>query len=178
MIAEILLQRTRAGNVVNVYHNFISRFDTIEKFHNASKKEIIEIINPLGLTWRAENLIKLAVYLKKHHGIIPRNIKKLKDVPGVGCYVSSSWLSFHNNQRANLIDANIVRFICRLNNMQFDGETRRKKWLNELIDQLTPLKGFKEFNYSILDFSMLICRKIPKCQECPIINFCLFDRKR
>jgi A/G-specific adenine glycosylase len=53
LIAEILLQRTRAKNVIPVYENFITRFPTVDSLKGITLEAIEQIIYPLGLRWRA-----------------------------------------------------------------------------------------------------------------------------
>jgi adenine-specific DNA glycosylase len=49
-----------------------------------------------------------------------------------------------------------------------NGETRRDKWLIHLAEQVTPARNVGEFNYALLDFTMEICSKHPKCAQCPV----------
>lgn len=172
LIAEILLQRTKADSVEKVYEAFIKEFNNLDKLGNASVKKIEKIIYPLGLKWRAPLLKKLGSELATK-GNIPTDQESLIKLPGVGPYVSAAWLGFHGGKRSTIIDANVVRFICRITGNSYDGETRRKKWLVDLADSLTPKTKWKEYNYSILDFTMQICTKKPKCNLCPIgIELC------
>lgn len=178
LIAEILLQRTRVNNVVPVYESFIQHFPTPEKLAGASREDIEAIIYPLGLRWRAPLLKKLGESLVQTHGEIPRTYEQLLELPGVGPYVASAWLGFHGNGRSVIIDANVVRWLCRLVDQPMDGETRRKKWLIALAKQMTPEENNKEYNYAVLDFTMEVCGLVPKCTECPVgVSFCLYRRK-
>jgi A/G-specific adenine glycosylase len=178
LIAEILLQRTRANNVIPVYETFIRHFPTPEKLAEASVEDIEAIIYPLGLRWRAPLLKKLGESLVQTHGEIPRSYEKLLELPGVGPYVASAWLVFHGGGRSVIIDANVVRWLCRLVDQPMNGETRRKKWLIALAEKMTPAENNKEYNYAVLDFTMEVCGLIPGCAECPIgANFCLYRRK-
>ncbi|HVB22873.1 MAG TPA: hypothetical protein VNG51_13095 [Ktedonobacteraceae bacterium] len=178
LVAEILLQRTKAKNVVPVYATFIHRFPTLESLAQTSVEDIKAIIYPLGLRWRAPLLKKLGESLVEMHGEVPRSYEKLLELPGVGVYVASAWLAFHGEGKSIIIDANVVRWLCRIVDKPMDGETRRKKWLIELAEQLTPGDNCKEYNYAVLDFSMEVCTSIPKCLECPLgAGFCLYRRK-
>ena len=174
LIAEILLQRTKADSVVPVYHNFIARFSTPEKLSRASVTSIEKVIYPLGLRWRAPLLKALGKELAHRNGEIPLDLDQLRTLPGVGTYVAAAWLGFHGGRRAFIVDANVVRLFCRLVAAPADGETRRKKWLISLADQLTPQKTWKVYNYAILDFTMQICRKKPACSLCPLNTLCPF----
>jgi A/G-specific adenine glycosylase len=179
LIAEILLQRTKANNVVPVYEAFFQHFPSPEKLAQASEEEIQSVIYPLGLRWRTPLLKKLGEQLVQNQGELPRALEELRKLHGVGPYVASAWLGFHGGKRSVIIDANVVRWICRLVDRPMDGETRRKKWLIELADKLTPEKFWKEYNYAVLDFSMEICIKKPQCTRCPLgPAICLYRRKQ
>ncbi len=179
LVAEILLQRTKVSSVLPVYEAFLKRFPTVESLAQASESDIEEIIYPLGLRWRTPLLKKLGEYLAQTGAEIPRTLEGLLALPGVGAYVAAAWLGFHGGGRSVIIDANIVRWLCRIADQPMDGETRRKKWLIELADRFTPQNNTREYNYAVLDFSMEICTPAPHCGECPLgADFCLYRRKQ
>ena len=168
LVAEILLQRTRAQNVVPVYSEFVDRFPEPRDLGRATEDEILEVVGSLGLHWRAPLLKKLGQELAERDSI-PDTLEELKELPGVGAYVGSAWLTFHVGERGVLVDANIVRWICRILGRQYDGETRREDWVRNLLDRLTPEENHRAFNYALLDFTMNICRSTgPLCDACPI----------
>jgi A/G-specific adenine glycosylase len=166
------------SSVVGVYHQFISRYPDPHQLAEASIKEIEVLIYPLGLRWRAPLIKKLGEELAKRDGIVPDSLEELLDLPGVGQYAAAAYLGFHGGKRAVIIDANVVRWLCRLVDKPYDGETRRKKWLIQLADAVTPTRRWAQFNYAVLDFTMQICAKAPKCVVCPIGPAqCLTGRK-
>ena len=178
LIAEILLQRTRARNVVPVYEEFIARFPDAEKLKTITLDEIETLIYPLGLRWRAPLLKQLCDELARSGGQVPATEAQLLQLPGVGAYVCAAMLSLHGGRRAVLIDANVVRWLCRLVGRPMDGETRRKLWLIKLAQDVTPQRKVGEFNYAVLDFTMQICTKNPHCTRCPIgPKLCLHGRE-
>ena len=178
LIAEVLLSRTRAQNVVPVYEQFIARFPETEDLKTATLEEIETMIYPLGLRWRAPLLKQLCDHLAASNGRVPTTLEGLQKLPAVGVYVAAAMLSFHGGGRAVLVDANVVRFLCRLVERPMDGETRRKRWLLELADALTPHRKVHEFNYALLDFTMEICKTKPECARCPIgPRLCLHGRR-
>ena len=174
LVTEILLQRTRAQQVVPVFQEFQNLYPTVQDFSNASREEIAEFIRPLGLRWRAPLLYELAQRLSDPSGQLPLDEKALRQLPGVGPYVSSATLSLHANRRAVIIDSNVVRVLCRVVGQPYDGETRRKGWFHELAERLTPRSGFREYNYALLDLAIVVCRpSLPLCGECPLESMCL-----
>lgn len=182
LVAEILLQRTKARNVIPVYETFIQRFPTPESLAQASVADVESIIYPLGLRWRAPLIKSLGEYLVQTGNDIPRSYEQLLELPGVGAYVAAAWLGFHGNDsqhKSVIIDANVVRWICRLVDQPMNGETRRKRWLIALTEKLTPENNNKDYNYAVLDFTMEICGLVPKCTECPLgTHLCLYGKKK
>jgi A/G-specific adenine glycosylase len=173
LIAEILLQRTRAEQVVPVFTSMIEKFPTLVDLSKMPIDEVQEAIQSLGLHWRARLIHGLIHTISVHYGgLIPESQDELMKLPGVGKYVSSAYQSFHRNHRAIIIDSNVVRIYGRFFGFEYDGETRRKKWLEDFADELTPKTLFKRYNYALLDFSKLICKRKPKCSMCPISQKC------
>jgi A/G-specific adenine glycosylase len=175
LIAEVMLQRTKAEQVLPVYTAFSSKYKTpidIASDH----KNVAEILRPLGLNWRAKLLIELTECISET-GSVPNSFEELVKLPAVGQYVASAYLSLHADQKYSLIDANTVRVWGRIFGFKTDAETRRKKWFQELADDLTPCIDFKDFNYAVLDFSALICAKKPLCNQCALSKVCLFNLK-
>ncbi|MBC8171836.1 MAG: A/G-specific adenine glycosylase, partial [Anaerolineae bacterium] len=109
LIGEILLQRTRANNVIPVYAAFLECFPTPPHLAAATVAEVEQVIYPLGLRWRAPLLQQLGVHLAELNGEIPRTLDEIMALPGVGQYAAAAWLSFHGGGHSVLIDANIVR---------------------------------------------------------------------
>jgi A/G-specific adenine glycosylase len=171
IVAEIMLQRTKAEQVVPIYESFIKRFPTPESFLKLYKKEV-NIFENLGLPHRNQFIYETA------RTIINKGIPTIKSdllkFPGIGDYVASAFLSFHLNMREALIDSNIVRFYGRYWGFDYDGETRRKKWLLDLAKKMTPIKEPGEFNYALLDFSMRVCMVKPYCHNCPVSRNCKY----
>jgi A/G-specific adenine glycosylase len=179
LVAEVLLQRTRAESVVPVYKKFTQQFPEPEDLATATEEEILDVIRSLGLHWRAPLLKKMGESLVQAGGI-PETVDGLQKLPGIGVYTSNAFLSFHGDSPGVLIDSNIVRWISRLIGREYDGETRRKKWLRKTVMRLTPDEDNRAFNYASLDFTMTVCRpKSPECPECPIGNaYCSYARGR
>jgi A/G-specific adenine glycosylase len=92
LIAEVLLQRTRAGNVALVYEKFIARFPEAQDLKTATLEEIETLIYPLGLRWRAPLLKQLCDYLANTDGKVPTTREELLQLPAVGPYVASAML--------------------------------------------------------------------------------------
>lgn len=173
LVAEILLQRTRAEQVVPVFKKFCEEFPDVSALARSSEKIIKEIIEPLGLHWRAKQLLALGIFLvNQKSGEIPDRFEELIKIPSVGPYAASAYLSLHRNIYSPIIDSNVVRFYGRVFGFNTDIETRRKKWFYEIAVLLTPKRQFRVYNYSLIDFTRAICKPRPYCEKCPVRGKC------
>ena len=183
IIAEIMLIRTAAEQVEPVYLNFLDRYPDIYTLHQSEETEILDMIEELGLKWRAERLKQFANYVvTEKDGTFPDVQDELEKIPGIGSYVAASTLTFHFRKRAIMIDSNTVRFFKRYNGIIFDGEGRRSSDLESRMDELVPEKDRRatEFNESFLDFMRKVCRASPEkpaCSTCMLNDGCIYYSK-
>lgn len=176
LLAEVLLQRTNAKHVARYFKEFAANFPTPMSLLNANQETLDEVEGKFGLDRRLKTLIKLAEFIDAQD-IYPTDIEQLTSIYGIGHYTAAAYLSLHMNQRAVLVDSNVARWLARLTGKEKPVDVRRCEWLWELADKLTPKKGFKEYNYAVLDFSMLICKaRKPLCEECPLSDTCTFHK--
>jgi A/G-specific adenine glycosylase len=143
LVVEILLQRTRAAQVVPVYISMFKIYPSAAMFGAAGVCEISELIRPLGLRWRAALLAKLASEIGRRKGRLPRTQKQLENLPGVGPYVASAALSLNGYRRTIIIDSNIARVLCRIGGAPYHRDSRRTRWIRNLADILTPEENFR-----------------------------------
>ena len=180
LISEILLQKTRAENVVFVFKNFIVKYPNVNKLSTASFVDIKNEIKILGLhTQRSIKIQNLAKILrKKYNGRIPDNKKELLELPGVGNYIANAVLCFAFNCDVPLLDTNIGRIIERVFSVKVTGEERKKIRVWNLIAEFLPEGKSREYNYSLIDFGAKVCTaRNPKHNLCPLIEICDYYSK-
>lgn len=172
LITEVLLQRTRSESVKNVYDKFFEKFPNAEILSRSKISEVKKVIDSLGFSFRAKNLINLGAFITNG---IPDKIEELVKLPNVGVYVAGAYLSLHRGIRAVIPDANMVRILGRLFGLKLYAETRREKLFLELCEWITPKRKFREFNYGILDYGRIVCvPRTPRCSDCFLKPKCEF----
>ncbi len=175
LISEILLQKTRAGNIVTVFNKFIAKYPNAEKLSTASFSDLKNAIETLGLhTQRASKLQKLArVLVEKYNGKVPNNKEELIELPGIGFYIANAVLCFAFGYDAPLLDTNIGRIIERVFSVKVTGEERKKSRVWNKIGGFIPEGKSREYNYALIDFGALVCTaKNPRHNLCPLANIC------
>ncbi len=94
-IAEILLQKTRASSIVDIYHLLITRFPEARDMAVADVTELARVLSPLGLAnKRAANLVRMAQFVEMHGSQTFANWKGVVgDVPGIRVTAQASPVS-------------------------------------------------------------------------------------
>lgn len=179
LIAELMLQRTKAGQVEPVYKKFLQQYPDISSLHKAKLTSVEKYTSTLGLHWRANNFINATKFIVNNlNGVFPETRKDLIKIPGVGDYVGGAISAVCFNKADYVIDSNIARLINRYYNLQLTGEIRRKKIIIEKAKKLFKLKDQKTFLFAILDFTALVCKPVkPWCFQCPIKKSCKYKSK-
>lgn len=178
LIAEIMLQRTKANQVVPVYLSFLKRFPNPKKLGEASKEEVARYFLKLGLIHRAELVKRLGEELNEHfHETIPETREELLSLPSVGEYVADAVLCFAFSKHVSIIDVNVCRVMQRVFDLRVKGEARRDPKLRKVVNKLLPRDRTKEFNWALLDLASLICcPSEPLCSKCPLNTLCRFAK--
>ena len=175
LVTEILLQKTIALNVSNMYNSFFKKYKDFSSINNTTISELQFAIKVLGLSNKRTQILKdlSQLIITKHNGEIPRDTDKLKEVNGIADYVSNAFGCFGLNKRTLFFDVNIKRVIMRLFEPQDSKFTRDSMYPH--LDNLLPKMDVKYMYWAILDFGALICSKNkPKCAFCPITEHCLY----
>lgn len=174
LVAEFLLQRTRASQVVDVFLECRKRYPTPEALVREGPAGAAALTDRLGLHRRGPMLIDIAETLARDG--FPGTMDDLLRLPGVGMYTAGAWMSLHQGQRAAIIDANVARWLSRMTGMPYNRDPRHVRWIQMLVDRLTPQRAFRTYNYAVLDFTMTIClRRLPHCDICPFQKECFYS---
>lgn len=175
IVAEIMLQKTDAKKVNEVYDGFIAKYPNVQVLSEASLDELRREIILLGIHSRADRLKNLATeIIKDYGGEIPTGEEKLLKLPGVGNYIANAVLCFAFNKDVPLIDANIIRILERVFSIKSSKpRPRTDKSLWHAAKKIIPKGTAKAFNLSLLDFAAAICTaKNPRHEECPVKSLC------
>src|SRR5262249_24286203 len=96
LIAQILLQRTRASQVLGTYELFRSRYRTPAALLRSSRRDLRQVTKHIGLHSRAETVVRVARSFEL--GLSAED--DVREITGVAPYTVAAWLSLHRNPRA------------------------------------------------------------------------------
>ncbi|WP_332732638.1 hypothetical protein [Flavihumibacter sp.] len=179
IIAEVLLQRTRAETISKFYPSFISTFPSWYSLASARLEDIEESLRPIGLyRQRAARLQKLANEMVSRKGILPKNRSELEAISFMGQYIANAVEQIIFGQPTPLLDVNMARVIERVFEPRKLADIRYDPHLQQLSLKVIQHPLSLHLNWAILDFAALICTaRIPKCLVCPINSICLYYKE-
>ena len=179
LIAEIMLQKTGANQVENLFPDFIKKFPNANSIVNMKDEELEEILRPLGLfKRRARDIKKTAQLIVENENQVPITRNELMELPGVGDYIANAVLCFSFKKPVPIVDANVGRVMKRFFSFPVKSAPSRDKNLMEKMKEILPEKIAREFNLALLDFAALVCLpRTPRCEECPMSQSCDFFSK-
>lgn len=170
MIAEFMLHRTRADQVVPVYHDFIKKYPDVDSLADADPVEVSNVTKNLGLHWRGKHFVNSALFIRNNfRSKIPNSRDKLLSVPGIGDYVAGAILTVVFNKKEWVVDSNIARFLNRFYGLNLKGEIRRKRRLIEISKRLYQTTSSEQLTFALLDFTAIVCKPVkPMCCSCTV----------
>ena len=179
IIAEVLLQRTRAETVASFFPEFIREFPSWKRLSDASVPRLQRYLQPIGL-WRrrAASLHSLATIMAKRNGRFPRSREEIETLPGIGQYITNAILLFCHGIPRPLLDVNMARVLERVFGPRKLADIRYDPYLQELARKVVRCKSPARLNWAILDLAAMTClARKPRCDECPLVSTCLDARK-
>jgi A/G-specific adenine glycosylase len=176
-VAESLLRRTKANQVVETYLILIERYPTPEALSNVDMNELRQIIQPLGLVKRADLLIGAAKRIvQEHGGMIPNDLHMLSALPGIGIYSSRAILCLSFNAAVPMIDESSGRLLRRVLDLPSNGPAYSDRKLLKIAETIIPVDSARAFNLGMLDIAFAYCHhNIANCPRCPLNGICIYS---
>jgi A/G-specific adenine glycosylase len=153
IIAETLLQRTKAETVSKFYRQFINDFPNWAVLAKANTATISKYLKPLGLyRQRAKRLKALAAEMVKRKGKLPKDRAELESIPFMGQYIANAVELIIYKKPLPLLDVNMARLLERYFGKRKMADIRYDPYLQKLSYKIVNHQRAKEINLAILDF--------------------------
>jgi len=173
LVSEFMLQQTQVKTVIPYFENFIKNFPNLKSLARANEQKILKNWEGLGYYSRARNLKKTATkLLKEFNGNLPKDVEKLKTLPGIGEYTSRSILAIAHNKPYIPMDGNVERILKRVfllkteNQISKENLTKKKSFFN-------TSKRSRDYAQAIMEIGALVCKPtLPLCNLCPLTQNC------
>ncbi len=174
-VSEVMLQQTRVETVIPYFERWMERFPTIRALAAASLQEVLAAWEGLGYYGRARNLLRAAqMVVEKYNGVLPREARLLRKLPGVGRYTAAAIASIAFSRAEATLDGNIRRVLARCFNVAEDARSSRgEQQLWKLAAQHLPAGQAGDYNQALMELGATLCTtKAPACGDCPLTDLC------
>lgn len=172
-LSEIMLQQTTVAAVIPYFHEFLSRWPTIQALAAAPLDDVLQAWAGLGYYARARNLHKCARVLETDFGgRFPEDTATLKTLPGIGDYTAAAISAIAFAQPANVVDGNIERVVARLRAVEAPLPGARRE-LRRLAGEIAPDQRPGDYAQALMDLGATVCTpRNPTCGLCPWAGSC------
>lgn len=174
LIAVMLSAQTTDKSVNIVTPVLFEKYPTAIALANADILEVKEIIKRIGLySNKSKNIIAASkVLVEKYNGIVPSDLIKLMELPGVGRKTANVVLSEGFKIPRIAVDTHVERVCKRLGISNYDDSVLEVEMrLMELIDE----SKWHRSHHLLLFFGRYFClAKKPNCENCFYKKSCTF----
>ncbi len=171
LVATILSARTKDETTAKAAEKLFTKVQKPEDLENIPLDELDALITPVGFhRVKAKHLKELPKVLKeKFGGIIPAEIDELLELPGVGRKTANLVRAVAFKKPAICVDVHVHRICNRWGYIK----TKTPLETEMTLRQKLPLKYWLNFNSYLVAFGQNLCTpRKPKCEKCPIAEFC------
>ncbi len=174
-LAEIMLQQTQVGTVIDYFQRFTTRFPDLKSLAEADLDDVMALWSGLGYYARARNLHKTAqICAEQFGGRLPETADALEQLPGIGRSTANAIIAQAHDERAVILDGNVKRVLARHAAIEgWPGRSAVARVLWEEADRRTPSDRARDYTQAIMDLGSGICRpRNPDCPVCPVSETC------
>lgn len=171
LISCLLSLRTQDKNTEIASGRLFEVADTPEGILALSDDELEKLIFSSGHYHKKARTLKHVskTLLSEFNGRVPSKKEELMSIKGIGPKTANIVLAFAYGQNVLPIDTHCHRIPNRLGWVSTKTPEKTEKELENLL----PLKYWKDFNAIFIQFGKTICVPLsPKCSQCPIEKYC------
>lgn len=164
LVSEVMLQQTPVRRVIPRYREFLGRFPDIDHLAEAPLADLLEVWQGLGYPARAKRLREAARIVRD--GGWPDSAACLESLPGVGPYTAGAVASIAFGEPVPAVDSNASRVVSRWRGEVLHGTALKMAAREEMTGEPA------EWNQAVMELGALVCRALPRCDECPVSVGC------
>lgn len=175
LVATMLSAQSTDKAVNKITPVLFKKYQTPESMANTRIEELIEQIRSIGLyNTKAKNLIAMAKEITdKYKGKVPRTIKDLTALPGVGRKTATAVLinAFGITDQGITVDTHMMRITRKLGWTTIEKNNALK--IEQELMKIIPQDRWATVTHLIIDHGRTVCRaKKPLCDKCIIERYC------
>ncbi len=172
VVAVMLSAQCTDERVNKTTPKLFERCKTIQDFANIDINELEEIIHPCGFYKNKAKNIKLCAkqVLENFNGEVPQTMDELMSLAGIGRKSANViMLEVFKNPQGIAVDTHAKR----ISNLIGLSSQKEPKKIEQDLLKIFPKEYLKDINHLLVWHGRNTCiARKPKCETCPIKNFC------
>ena len=170
LVATILSARTKDETTAAAAARLFTRAATVAELGLLSRKELEELIFPVGFFRNKANFLhQLPAHLARFGNMVPSSIEDLVTLPGVGRKTANLVRSVAFDLPAICVDTHVHRIMNIWEYVQTDTPHQTEMALRDKLPQI----HWKRVNSLLVAFGQSICTPVrPHCDVCPLLRQC------
>lgn len=172
MVAAIISAQTQDKVVNSVTPNLFKRYRTVKDYAGADENELMSHIKGVSFAGnKARNIIKTCkVIMAVHGGKIPRVMKELTNLPGIGRKTANTILI---NAYGIVEGIPVDTWVIKLSYRMGLSKSRDPEDIEQDLMRLINRKYWKKIAYVFKAHGRAICQsQMPICSKCMIDKIC------
>lgn len=171
-VATILSAQCTDEQVNRATPELFRRFSDPSALAGASLEDVEKIVHSTGFfRSKAKNIVGMSrMLLEEHDGVLPRSIKELTELPGIGRKTANVILgNAFGIDEGVVVDTHVKRLAGR---MGFTRETDPGKVEKDLMG-IFPRERWTVLSHLLILHGRALCpARRPRCADCPVAGLC------
>ena len=174
IVAVILSAQCTDKRVNLITPDLYKSFPDAQTLAKASQKSVFEKIKSCSYpNNKSKHLINMAkTLIDKFNGVVPANVDKLQELPGVGRKTANVVVSVVFNIPAMAVDTHVFRVSARIG---LTTNARNPLQAEKQLVEYIPKKYLNIAHHWLILHGRYVCTaRKPKCEECGIKAYCKY----
>ncbi|HSA32457.1 MAG TPA: A/G-specific adenine glycosylase [bacterium] len=160
LVSEVMLQQTQVDRVSRYFPRFIERFPDLATLAAAPLREVLALWRGLGYNRRALFLKRAAEEtVRRHDGTLPRTVKELVALPGIGPYTARAVLAFAFNEPHAFLETNIRA--AYIHHFFAGHEKVADRDILPLVEKTVDRTDPRRWYYALMDYGAHLKKSVP-----------------
>lgn len=177
LVSTMLAAQSTDKQVNKITRSLFLKYPDAKSFIKMDLDELEARIKSVGLYKnKAKNILASAnIIAKKYNGKVPKNRNELVKLPGVGRKTANVVLSVGFQYDAIAVDTHVFRVSNRIGLAEALNVEKTEQQLMKNI----PKNKWSAAHHWLIWHGRNVCKaRIPKCDICPISEYCLFIKTK
>ena len=173
LIAVMLSAQATDVSVNKATPKLFESYPTAQDLATAPLESVLEKIRTIGLyKIKDKNVIKTSqILVDQYDGEIPKTIKELVKLPGVGIKTANVVAGDMFGVPAIAVDTHVERVAKRL---RISKQSASVTEVEEILMKKIPKERWVQAHHTIILFGRYHCTaRSPKCEGCPLLDMCI-----